>query len=106
MSTEHDRLVTLVLEVRELGSFAQEKDVASGNSQEAAIMPNSQRLWTDLPYLGQDFQDFWTEEFIGLNIIERENLAVLTAKLCAVGVCALDLAGCALWLFKQALQTE
>jgi hypothetical protein len=95
--------------VRELGPFARKRKSATPEGEgdnEVAIMPNGQRLWTDLPYLAQAFQDFWMNESTGLSITERESLAVLTAKLCATGVCSVDLSQCALWLFKEALETD
>jgi len=105
-SAEHDRLVTLVLEARELGSFAR-KIVENGEDrQEEAVLPDGQRLWSDLPFLVQALQDFWTKESMALVSTERESLSVLTAKLCAVGVCPAELSRCALWLFKETLETE
>lgn len=107
MSSEHDRLVTLVLEVRELGLFTRpKKDATFGDGHEVAVMPNGQRLWTDVPYLQQEFKLSWTTESMGFTVAERESLAVLTAKLCASGVCATDLACCALWLFRETLEKE
>jgi hypothetical protein len=107
ISSEHDRLLTLVITVRELGNFSRKlKNAIPGGDEEVATMANGQRLWTDVPYLAQDFQDYWTNESIVLPAIERENLAVLTAKLCGAGVCSIDLARCALWLFKETLETE
>lgn len=50
--------------------------------------------------------DFWTKKSTGLTATERGSLATLSAKLCASGICAGDLARCALWLFKEALETE
>lgn len=104
-SSEHDRLLTLIMTVRELGPFARKMKDLDGN-EEAAVLSNGQRLWTDLPYLAQDFQNFWINESIGLPVTERENLAVLTSKLCAAGVCSVGLSQCALWLFKEVLETD
>jgi hypothetical protein len=105
-SSEHDRLVTLLLEVRELGTFSRtKKDVTSGEEErEEAILPDGQRLWTDLPYLVQEFHNSWINESMRFEATERENIAVLTAKLCVVGVCSDQLSCCALWLFKETLE--
>lgn len=103
-SPELDRLVTLVLEVRELGLIGRVKSDAHG--REDAVLPNGQRLWSDLPYLAHELQDSWANESTGFTVRERTSLAALTAKLCAVGVCAADVALCGLWLFKEALETD
>ena len=116
-SSNHDRLVSLVLEVREFGAFSRDRKNKVQLEQQAepviispdhgnAIMPNGQRLWSDLPYLSEDFQAFWTNESMGLKPAERAGLATLTAKLCASGVCPGAMAHCALSLFKQASETK
>lgn len=105
-SPEQDRLVTLVLEMRELGTFAHRTDRDSEVLRELAVMPNGQRVWSELPYLAEDFQTFWIAESVNLYGKERESLAALTAKLCATGVCPGNMASCALWLFKEVLEAE
>jgi hypothetical protein len=105
-SSEHDRLVTLVLEMRELGTFQRKKISASADDLEAAVMDNYELLWTDVPYLAHDLQNYWVEESSNLPAVERRNLAAFTAKLCSSGVRAEALSGCALWLFKEALETD
>jgi len=107
-SAEHDRLLTLVHEVRELGFLVHKKKNYQSGIEEIneAKMPNGQRLWTDLPYLAQDCQKYWLEESIRLPAAERSSLAVLTAKLCSTGICSVELAQCALWLFKETLETD
>lgn len=99
-SYEHDRLVTLILEARQLGPLARRGD------QEGAVLPNGQRLWTDLPYLVQELERVWLLESFKFAATERANLAAFTAKLCAVGVCPDELSRCALWLFKETLEVE
>jgi hypothetical protein len=101
-SSEHDRLVTLILNARELGQFTRKNE----RGIEEARLSNGQRLWTDLPYLAQDLQAFWMDESMSLTPTERKSLSVFTAKSCASGICSADLALCALWLFKEALETE
>ncbi|KJZ77764.1 hypothetical protein HIM_02941 [Hirsutella minnesotensis 3608] len=106
-SSEHDRLVTLVLELREFGPLTRsKKDTLFEDERESAVVPNGQRLWADVPYLAQELQSSWGQESIGFGDVERQNLATLTAKLCASGVCSHDIADCALWLFREALETE
>ncbi|KAF3892502.1 hypothetical protein GTR04_4434 [Trichophyton interdigitale] len=108
-SPEHDRLVVLILEARELGSFPiNQKDrdaLPVTKACEVATMPNGQRLWADLPYLVQEIYAAWAKESMRFSSQERQSLAVLTAKLCAVGVCPDQLSCCALWLFKETLET-
>lgn len=123
VSAEHDRLVMLVVSMRELGTFARYKkgsdvheraeedsmettDERSSARRESAVMANGQKLWTDLPYLATDLYTFWTQESQRLSTTERESLATFTAKLCAVGACDDDLANCAMWLLKQTFEVE
>ena len=106
-SPEVDRLVMLILEARELGLFVRkDNDNNAPQEREVARLPNGQSLWTDLPYLVQEVRDAWTKESNAYTSAERESLAVLTAKLCAVGVCPTELGDCALWLFREAFETE
>ncbi|KAF7629712.1 hypothetical protein AFLA_013420 [Aspergillus flavus NRRL3357] len=106
-SAEHDRLITLILEVREWGTVTRKKKGASADEEpEQVILPNGQRLWVDIPYLVQEFQDAWMKESMGYTAAQREGLAALTARLCAVGVYPSELSCCALWLFKETFETE
>lgn len=97
---EAGHLVNLILEAREFGHLARSR------GREVAIMPNGQRLWTDLPYLVQELEGMWAMESYKFGIMERANLAAFTARLCAVGVCSEELSRCALWLFKEILEVE
>ncbi|KAM5458262.1 hypothetical protein MaudCBS49596_000175 [Microsporum audouinii] len=110
LNPEHDRLVVLIMKVRELGPFPvnqKDRDVLPpAEIRDTATLPNGERLWVDLPYLVQEIQDSWINESMGFSSAERQSLAVLTAKLCAVGICSDSLSHCALWLFKEALETE
>ncbi|KAE8390756.1 hypothetical protein BDV23DRAFT_172196 [Aspergillus alliaceus] len=93
-SAEFDRLVTLALEARELGPYVRKKEAGiSDEVQEEAILPNGQHLWTDLPYLVQEFEDAWAKESMGYTAKERE-------------ICTPELSRCALWLFKQTFEVE
>ncbi|KAH6880535.1 hypothetical protein B0T10DRAFT_565756 [Thelonectria olida] len=110
-SSEHDRLVTLVLEMRALGTFERRKAGGAADGLEAAVMDNYSLLWADVPYLAHDLQKYWMEESRNLPAVERRNLATFTAKLCSSGIgagpgCVEDLSSCALWLFKEALETD
>ncbi|KAM5442977.1 hypothetical protein MferCBS31731_001850 [Microsporum ferrugineum] len=113
-SSELDRLVTLVAETRALGIFAQNKadrDAAlvsgpAAPERDEVTLPNGQQLWIDLPYLAQEVTGSWTADSMGFTPAERESVAVWTAKLCATGICSEDLSRCALWLFKQTLETD
>ncbi|KAI1980404.1 hypothetical protein LOZ53_000633 [Ophidiomyces ophidiicola] len=105
-SPELDRLVTLILEARELGHFARRPGSMTSNMANLGRMDNEERLWCDLPYLAREFQDAWGNESASYSATERESLAALTAKLVAVGVCSDQLSGCALWFLKETLETE
>ncbi|RDA93303.1 hypothetical protein CP533_2055 [Ophiocordyceps camponoti-saundersi (nom. inval.)] len=118
-SPEIDRLVTLILEIRELGPLVR---IANDGRQQPAVMPDGQQLWSDLPYLFDELCQSWTadttifalEEQASLpdsgrdspNALRWARLAALTAKLCAVGVLPEALSGFALWLFRDTLETE
>ncbi|KAJ4163429.1 hypothetical protein LMH87_005160 [Akanthomyces muscarius] len=101
---EHDRLVTLILELRELGQLQRKKK--DTDLEEVAVMPNGERLWIDLPYLAEELYASWMRESTSLTRHERQSLAVFSGKLCAVGVCVPELAQSALWLLKEALETD
>lgn len=106
-SSEHDRLVTLILEMRELGTFERSKTAGGpGDERTAAVTSKHELLWTDIPCLADDLQKYWVEESSTLSGVERRNLATFTAKLCGSGVCAASLSSCALWLFRQALEID
>ncbi|PFH61512.1 hypothetical protein XA68_17169 [Ophiocordyceps unilateralis] len=118
-SAEIDRLATLVLEIRELGPLVRKG--GDGNEQ-LGVMPNRQRFWSDLPYLFDELCESWAADASVSALEERASLpdsgyespiaarrarlAALTAKLCAVGVLPDALSSFALWLFKDALETE
>ncbi|KAF7587678.1 hypothetical protein BBP40_006863 [Aspergillus hancockii] len=99
-SADIDRLVVLVVEGRELESFGIRETRYKGILPKAGLRPST------IPYLGQVFQDFWVNESMGLTLVERESVAVLTAKLYAVGINTSELSFCALWLFKQTFEVE
>ncbi|OGM49948.1 hypothetical protein ABOM_001589 [Aspergillus bombycis] len=106
-SAEHDRLVTLILDVQQCGPIERKKKDAPADAEpEPVVLPNGQRLWSDLPYLVQEFQDAWMKESMGYTAAQREGVAALTARLCAVGVFPSELGRCALWLFKETFETE
>ncbi|KAI5459356.1 hypothetical protein BGZ63DRAFT_406655 [Mariannaea sp. PMI_226] len=103
-SSELDRLVILILELREFGPLVRPARI--GNDEEPAVMPTGERLWTDLPYFVADLRRFWENEAPILPGPELESLAAFTAKLCASGVFAQDLSWCELQLFKMVLEKE
>lgn len=105
-SADIDRLVLLILEARALGCLTRSATDTVSQTPGDGVLSNGQRFWSDPPYLVQELQDAWTKESTGLTSRERESLAVLTAKICVVGVCPAELNHCALWLFKQTLEVQ
>lgn len=106
-SSEQDRHFTLAPELRDLGPlFQSTKDTSLNRHQEAAIMTSGEQLWTHLPFLAQKLQDSWTKESSSFGATERQILAALAAKLCATSVCSAGMATCAVWLFREALETK
>ncbi len=104
VDAEHDRLVTLILELRELGNIMRRNKDAG--AEEAAVLSNGQRPWADLPFLAEELNAFWTNESRTLTVSERQSLAVMSGKLCGAGVRAAEIAQAALWLFKEVLETD
>ncbi|KAE8420346.1 hypothetical protein BDV36DRAFT_281456 [Aspergillus pseudocaelatus] len=100
-SAEHDRLVTLILQARECGPVTRKaKDTSVDEEPEEVFLPNGQRLWIDLPYLVQEFQDVSMKESMGYTAAQWEGLVALTARLCAIGVYPSELGRCALPLTR------
>ncbi|KAF4592131.1 hypothetical protein GQ602_002430 [Ophiocordyceps camponoti-floridani] len=118
-SAETDRLVTLVLEMRELGPLVRK---GGDGDDQLAVLPNRQRFWSDLPYLLDELCESWVADASvpalesrasqpdssheSPTAVRRARLATLTGKLCAVGVLPEDLSGFALCLFRDALEVE
>ncbi|KAE8368962.1 hypothetical protein BDV27DRAFT_153598 [Aspergillus caelatus] len=74
-SAEHDRLVTLILQARECGPVTRKaKDTSVDEEPEEVFLPNGQRLWIDLPYLVQEFQDVSMKESMGYTAAQWEGL--------------------------------
>ncbi|KAL3959159.1 hypothetical protein ACCO45_007321 [Purpureocillium lilacinum] len=76
VDAEHDRLVTLILELRELGNIMRRNKDAG--AEEAAVLSNGQRPWADLPFLAEELNAFWTNESRTLTVSERQSLAVMS----------------------------
>lgn len=106
-SPSSNDLVVLILKVKELGTITRVKqDDASSTEREEAILPNGQRLWTDLPYFVDHIQTYWTTSIFKLSVPKLENLTRWLATLPAVGVCPVELLRCGVWLFNEALSEE
>ena len=100
-SPTQDRLVFYVLYVREMGVVT--RTLPNGDKQE--VRSSDGKLWSDLPFLVQDIQTTWINDYLKMSATHRQNLAAFLARLAAVGVCGHSLTGCALWLLRDALET-
>ena len=94
-----DRLVQQILYARELGILSR---TTSGEYEEAVTSDG--KIWTDLPFLVGDFTGFW-ERSMELSPLHRVNFAAATARLVAVGIGGEGLSSCALWLFRETMET-
>lgn len=105
-NTAQEMLVYHVLSAREMGALTRTRQVGLSVSPTTEIARTSNgMIWKDLPFLTQDLQDAWSKDSLKLSTTHRENLAAFIARLTSVGVCGNALAGCALWLFRDALET-
>ncbi|CZR52826.1 uncharacterized protein PAC_02703 [Phialocephala subalpina] len=98
-----DRLVSMILYARELGTLSRTTTVGDGEPSEEAVTEEGTRIWTDLPYCVRDFRDEWLKS-MDLSVKRRANLAALTARMAAVGIGGNDLTANALWLFREMLE--
>jgi hypothetical protein len=58
-------------------------------------------IWTDLPYLALDLQEFATQ-LMKMSATHRRNLAAFTARVTRLSIA--DLGSCALWLLLEMLE--
>lgn len=98
---EQDKIVDIVLFAREQGLIHRWRH----GMLEEAITSEGTILWTDLPFLVQDLKKTWFISQTDLDQVLRHNLAAFTARLCAKDICGNELAFCALWLLRKALET-
>ncbi|KAJ5588781.1 hypothetical protein N7537_011459 [Penicillium hordei] len=103
-SPEQDSLVVLISSIKEFGILHRnERDT---QEQETTMFSNGQKFWIDLPYLARKMQHSWIIESHQYTTTERANFAVLTAKLCAGGICEAELSFVALWLLRETLEVQ
>lgn len=104
-NANQDALVMQILRQREIGTLSHAvKSPETGLY--TAVLPidfAGQRIWKDLPFLAEDICMAW-DDFLNLPANQRRNLAAFLARLVSVGVCTDALAGCALMLFREALE--
>lgn len=93
-----DQLVTLILYARECGTISRK---VLGHFEE--MRTSDGLVWTDLPYLVLDLQEFGLKS-TELTATHRRNFAAFTARLTALGIA--DLSSYALWLFRETLEVN
>jgi len=99
---QQDTLVSRILYVREIGIVT---DKIEGEDTEVILRTsNGQGIWSDLPYLLSDLESACTDT--SMSPTETLNLHSFIARLASVGVCGNLLTGCALRLFRDALETQ
>jgi hypothetical protein len=99
------KLVHQILYVREIGTLLCSVPQDGERQCLAAEVSNGQKIWSDLPYLVQDVNKVWLEDSLNMSTDHRCNFASWIARLAAVGVCGDAFTGCALVLFRDALET-
>ena len=101
---KQDTLLRYILYVREYGTVIR-KASTTDNEIVLALTSNGQRIWTDLPFLVQDFYEWWFKDCMNMSTIQRLNISSFVARLVSVGICGNTLSGCALMTFRDALET-
>lgn len=96
-----ERLVLLLLYAKSLGILPSR---APGDEL-PNITSHGMRVWTDLPNFALDMLGAWQRsgEFLSA---QRINFAAFTGRLIAIDACGPDLSACAVWLLKEALETQ
>jgi hypothetical protein len=97
----HDRLVTLLLYFRELGTLHRKVD----GVEESAVMGNGGRVWTDLPYFPSDLTEEW-RRWSGMTTKQRVGLATFTGRCVTLGVGGIGVTACAVCTIEEALGEE
>jgi hypothetical protein len=96
-----ERLVLLLLYAEALGTL---RSKIPGDEQ-TIITSHGMRVWTDLPNFATDMLGAWQKSG-ELSSTQRTNFAAFTGRLIAIDVCGADLSACALWLFRETLETH
>lgn len=97
---QQEKIVNVVLFARKQGIIYRWRN----GKEEEAITSEGTRMWIDLPFLVNDMKMAWFRSQSELDQILRHNLAAFTARLCALGICENNLAFCAIWLLRKALE--
>ncbi|PLB55573.1 hypothetical protein P170DRAFT_506141 [Aspergillus steynii IBT 23096] len=79
---------------------------ASPKEREEAILPNGQRLWTDLPYFVDDIHNFWENVMFDKSVPETKHLNRWLATMSCAGIYTVELLQCSLRLFSGALEEK
>jgi hypothetical protein len=101
---KQDTLLRHILYVREYG-IANRGRNKIGEEPGFARISNNQTIWSDLPYLIQDFYELWSKDSMNISGIQRRSLSSFVARLASVGVCGNAFTGFALMAFRDALET-
>lgn len=96
-----ESLVLLLLYIKALGTLRSHVSEAA----EQIILSPGMRLWADLPYFSSDMLKAW-QRSRELSSEQRINFAAFTSRLIATDACGTELSTCALWLFREALETQ
>lgn len=97
MNSKQDTLVRLILGAQTMG-------ILSRQSSGIMCQTSAGRIWSDLPYLTEDALNVSLQS-ANLTVHKRRNLASFLARLASVGICNDALAGCALIVFREALES-
>ena len=99
-----DRLVGMVMWAREFGTLRRITTGVEGGEEAVTGDGGGKRIWSDLPFLVGDLTETWEGKGMGMSAKHRRDFAAFTARCVALGVGGVEMAGCALWVLKEALE--
>ncbi|KND86402.1 hypothetical protein TOPH_08957 [Tolypocladium ophioglossoides CBS 100239] len=115
-NAKHDTLVRYIQNARARGTLTRplatieaDGDSNSGSDRlDVILCSDGGKFWSDLPLLGQDLVDEWTERYYRVDYCDnhdlRSNLAAFIGRLVSVGIYR-GPAACVLSLFRETLET-
>ncbi|MCJ1246827.1 hypothetical protein MMC30_004036 [Trapelia coarctata] len=102
-----ERLVYHIMYAREMGTLT--RPLLADNKSSVPIplaqTSDGSKIWSDLPFLAQYIRETWTRDSLSMSTKQRENFASFIARLASVRICGDGITGCAIWLFREALET-
>ena len=100
-------LLRHILYARELGTLVRHfpTDTTDPPKTKIAQASDGSNIWSDLPYCTRDIPEAWSKHLSSMSTLQRINFAAFIARLVSVGIHSDLLAGCAVALLRDALET-